>query len=184
MLLNGYHIIKEAKREPENDPVYYLREFSNYLAPKVGILSGDTWTLLAIYLRNLFLNWLVMVPVLALVLLIPVFALSVLKWKPDARFGSWCISPGSEWILVFGSVLLGVASIGYASVAPPSCSVQARRLRKWIVGRGDHVAFLANCLLPRVLAAILFALFWYWHAVGWFGMRSSWPVLRKIIRAV
>ena len=60
-------------------PIRYLREFSNYLTPRTGFLSADTWTMVAIYARNLLLNLLVLVPLIAAVLLLPrlVYGLSV-----------------------------------------------------------------------------------------------------------
>src|SRR5687768_12473832 len=39
---------------PEPSQLQHLREYSNYMSPKTGLLSADTWTLAAIYLRNLF----------------------------------------------------------------------------------------------------------------------------------
>src|ERR1700720_3259189 len=42
----------------EPKPVANLREYSNYLTPQLGLLSGDTWSAAAIILRNLILNWL------------------------------------------------------------------------------------------------------------------------------
>lgn len=56
---------------PEPKPIDRLREFSNYLTPRCGPLSTDTWTVAAIVLRNLLLNWLVIVPLLAFVVMIP-----------------------------------------------------------------------------------------------------------------
>ncbi|MFN0054895.1 MAG: patatin-like phospholipase family protein [Planctomycetales bacterium] len=40
----------------EPEPVHHLRAYSNYLTPKLGFFSADSWTLVAIYLRNLLLN--------------------------------------------------------------------------------------------------------------------------------
>jgi len=51
--------------------IAHLRRYSNYLTPRVGLTSGDTWVLVAIYLRNLLLNWLVLLPLLAIFLLLP-----------------------------------------------------------------------------------------------------------------
>ena len=34
--------------EPEPAPVRHLRAYSNYLSPMLGLLSADTWTLVAI----------------------------------------------------------------------------------------------------------------------------------------
>src|SRR5262245_18521992 len=50
------------KLKPEPSPVYHLREFSNYVTPKLGLLSADTWTFAGTYLRNLILMLLVLVP--------------------------------------------------------------------------------------------------------------------------
>src|SRR5271165_1468406 len=47
----------------------WLRAYSNYLTPHVGIGSADSWTAVATYVRNLILNWLVIIPVLCLALL-------------------------------------------------------------------------------------------------------------------
>jgi hypothetical protein len=49
---------------PDIEPhtIGWLRAYSNYLTPKLGALSGDTWAGVAISLRNLLLNWLVIIP--------------------------------------------------------------------------------------------------------------------------
>lgn len=56
---------------PEPKPVDHLRQFSNYLTPRLGLFSGDTWTAAATILRNLLLNWLVILPLLAALIVIP-----------------------------------------------------------------------------------------------------------------
>jgi|GEM_PF-4854892 len=45
----------------QTKPIKHLRNYSNYLAPIPGVFSYDGWLLLAIYLRNLLLNQLVLV---------------------------------------------------------------------------------------------------------------------------
>lgn len=71
---------------PNTEPrqFQHLREYSNFMSPKVGLLSADTWTLIGIYLRNVFLNWTIFIPILAAVLLLPriIFELTVLE-KPN-----------------------------------------------------------------------------------------------------
>jgi hypothetical protein len=42
--------------ESEPEPVRHLRAYSRYLSPRVGFLSLDTWSLVALYLRNLLAN--------------------------------------------------------------------------------------------------------------------------------
>jgi Patatin-like phospholipase len=60
--------------QPEDNeptPIRFLRVFSNYLTPKLGIFSGDTWAMVGIYVRNMLLNQTVVLAVLAAVLLMP-----------------------------------------------------------------------------------------------------------------
>jgi hypothetical protein len=64
---------------PEPKPIDRLREYSNYLTPRKGLLSGDTWAVVAIVVRNLLLNWLVILPALAAVVLVPQLAVLVAK---------------------------------------------------------------------------------------------------------
>jgi hypothetical protein len=49
--------------------IAWLRSYSNYLTPRTGLLSADTWAAIALYVRNLMLNWLVILPALCLFLL-------------------------------------------------------------------------------------------------------------------
>jgi hypothetical protein len=65
---------------PDIEPptVAWLRSYSNYLTPKLGLMSADFWGAIAIVLRNLILNWLVILPVLCLALLaLKAFAIAV-----------------------------------------------------------------------------------------------------------
>lgn len=63
----------------EANPIDHLREYNNYLTPKLGSLSADTWTLAATVLRNIILNWLVLVPLLMAALLAPRLLLSIAR---------------------------------------------------------------------------------------------------------
>jgi len=57
--------------EEEPEPVHHLREHSNYLAPKLGLLSINTWTMVSVYLRNLFLNQFILLPMMLAVIALP-----------------------------------------------------------------------------------------------------------------
>lgn len=48
--------------EEEPEPVRHVRANSNFLAPRSGLFTPDSWTLIAIYIRNVFLNSLVLLP--------------------------------------------------------------------------------------------------------------------------
>ncbi len=84
---------------PEPQQVTYLRRYSNYLTPHLGALSADTWTLIAIGVRNILLNWLVLVPLLTAPVLVPLLA--VARW-PAIPHGAWI------WLIVAAYLLEGV----------------------------------------------------------------------------
>src|SRR5262249_34079172 len=48
-----------APGPPNADPVSFLRKYSNYLAPRPGLFSVDTWVIGVIWLRNVLLNQLI-----------------------------------------------------------------------------------------------------------------------------
>lgn len=91
-----------ADRNAKESPVQWLRDFSNYLTPKVGLLSVDSWTLIATYIRNLLVIWLAVVPPLMTLLAVPLLAFGLLKWTMGG--------PGRQevctWILTVGGVVL------------------------------------------------------------------------------
>jgi hypothetical protein len=93
----------------EAEEINGLRADSNYLTPKLGLLSADTWAAVALTIRNLVLNWLVFVPFFMGVLYFPWLCDDLLKAISD-----W---PGSAipWIglgMVAVTIGLAVASYG------------------------------------------------------------------------
>src|SRR5216684_5921750 len=102
-------VIDELKRppksplEPEPKPIYNLRVFSNFLTPKTGALSPDTWTMIATYLRNLFLNWLVFIPAIMTFLMLPRLWNSM--WIGATNYGR--VTQGGHLPVTLG--LLGLA---------------------------------------------------------------------------
>jgi hypothetical protein len=73
----------KAPAERDLDPIQHLREYNNYLSPSLGAFSGDTWTLVATVVRNIALNWLVLIPLLLCVLMLPriLFSVAYLSMK-------------------------------------------------------------------------------------------------------
>jgi hypothetical protein len=53
-----------------DDPIHFVRLFSNYLTPKTGIMSPDTWRLIAYFVRSLSFTWLALVPLLVAAILL------------------------------------------------------------------------------------------------------------------
>jgi hypothetical protein len=46
------------------DPIHFVRLFSNYLTPRTGLLSPDTWRLATFFVRNLLFTWMALLPLL------------------------------------------------------------------------------------------------------------------------
>ena len=89
------------KDDKEPSPIRFLRVFSNYLTPKLGI-GGDTLAMVGIYLRNMLLNQVIVLAVLTALLLVPRLAE---KWALAAEN-----FPGIGWYWLFiGIGLLVVA---------------------------------------------------------------------------
>jgi Patatin-like phospholipase len=92
-------------REPEQ--IRFLRVFSNYLTPKVGPFSADTWCAAAIILRNILLNLVVLLPSLVALLLL---LRAVMGWGITLQAA---IGRTETWVsVVFGLLLFAaIASI-------------------------------------------------------------------------
>jgi len=83
------------------DPIHHLRLFSNFLTPRTGLLSGDTWRAIAVVGRNLMLTWMSLVPLLlALIMLgqawfaIPAMTQQGFRWRSD--LGGYVFHPDPE----------------------------------------------------------------------------------------
>lgn len=70
----------ESALPPQNDagqkggeaaPIRWLRAYSNYLTPRPGLFTADTWTVLAVWLRNLLLNLSIICSAIIALLAIP-----------------------------------------------------------------------------------------------------------------
>ena len=143
----------QTGRIDEQSPVDRLRRTCRYLAPKGGVLSADMWALVMTMGRNLLLNWLVILPLLAAALLIPhiyyaiVFAIEV--ETPATGTCGWAEQgPAARWFL-------GLAAVSFII---PSLYVVLN-----FVGRGGQWSqgrFLSVFLVPTVVAAVAFTLFW------------------------
>ena len=115
--LNARVPARPVKRDdplsPNTEPrqLQFLREYSNFMSPKVGLLSADTWTLIAIYLRNLFLDWTIFVPLLAAIMLFPKILL---------YFTSLTKVPNYLAVITFGlGILAGVKALYFAMARFP-----------------------------------------------------------------
>ena len=80
--------------DTEPPPIRHIRQFSNYLTPKLGLMSSDTWAAVAISGRNLILNWMILFPALWLLVLFPKIASAAVQLAranpiPELLAGCW-----------------------------------------------------------------------------------------------
>jgi patatin-like phospholipase len=144
--------------EPEARPVRHLREYSNYLTPKLGVLSADTWTIASLYLRNLMLNLLlVILPLLAGTLAVPRLFEFVIIHGGWLRHHSLLI-PGTDWLLVFTDALLlfGFWYLGETRPVDHGVQSELRILRQF----STDVRFAFLCVVPLTGAALGMAIYW------------------------
>ncbi len=126
---------------PEVAPLRHLRQFSNYIAPKLGLFSADGWTLAATALRNLLLNWTVLVLLLAGMLVLPWLGLLGVLAKPSAA---------QLDVLLAAAFVCIAAATAYPGLDLPSQG-SFRWRQKW---------FLAGWLAP-LLAGVLCLCSWW-----------------------
>jgi hypothetical protein len=127
---------------PDHPAVRYLRDYSNYLTPRRGLGSGDTWAAVATYLRNFDLNLLCLVfglgfPLLALRAFVP------LAEGLSLRAGPWL------FVVAWFAILL--ASLGIAASLPGAAgrrtgaSAGARAMATAIAALAMLAAILLSC---------------------------------------
>jgi len=172
-------VVDELKRRPDSTlnpeprPIRHLRDFSNYLAPKSGLTSVDFWTLITTFIRNMFLNWLVLISWLAAAMMVPRLYLAAINLQPDwsglatrhswyllvsnlpPDWNAWENSVKQPWnialasILAVGFALIAVA-MAYAIIDVPSTG-NARFTQR---------LFLKFRQLPLFLASLVLAAWW------------------------
>jgi len=75
-------------------PIEHLRAYNSYLSPRRGAFSTDLWTLVATILRNIVLNWLVLIPLVVFAVLVPRLYLSALAF-PEQIYGAVIFADGT-----------------------------------------------------------------------------------------
>jgi hypothetical protein len=128
---------------PEPKPLDHLREYSNYLTPRTGLFSADTWAAAATVIRNLILNWLVLVPVLAACIAIPQAALIVASaTQADEQ--------------------LGGDALALAMIVEVLASVAVYHFRRQSGSRAKESTILVCAVVPIWCAGLLLALAGLW----------------------
>jgi hypothetical protein len=137
--------------------IWHLRRHSNYLAPKVGILSPDTWTIAAIWFRNTLLMQVLVLLVLAWALLLPHSA----KLGFDQLSGPLAspLALGAGGAAELSGRSAGAFFLLGATVAFIAANLW--RIQTW--GQARAQGFI---VVPMILSAFLFAGILWAHALS------------------
>ena len=103
---NAANIENVLARKDEIHQVSSLRANSNFLTPKTGITSADTWTGILLWVRNVLLNWTVFIPALTFAVLAPNLYLALMTW-----FAALAQTRAALYGHDLAAVLLWIASI-------------------------------------------------------------------------
>jgi hypothetical protein len=167
--------------DPHSDhlrPVRLLRDYARYLAPQAGLLSADTWTIVATWLRNTSLNLIILALFFAALLLAPrvvVFSLSHLRFLRNL--------PHNELLLPAITLLSALPIFwGCWLIRTRNLNTIGEYFRNWRtqdclgpkeLTRGDDDHGVAAGILPWILFGVLLmlAVFWYYWPLFSFGYR-------------
>ena len=144
----GVNAVEGSLRAEEGPPVAFLRQYSNYLTPRLGFFSADTWTLVTTWVRNTLLNQTVLVLFLATALLVPhvVLGIQVLGHHMNAEL----------WFLASAALLLLVAYRTGTQLKDFDPTRRGRRLRSsqtQVQSRIILLALVAGICASSFLAA-------------------------------
>ena len=148
----------------EPGPIGWLRSYSNYLTPKLGLTSADAWSAISIYLGNLLLNWMIILPLFCCAIIglkILAVALDAIALLPNWFFPNahWFENEKScpiNWqpyllICAIPSILLLIAALAFVC--------RHRIARQATESSATQTSFLCFAVLPSLISAILLAQF-------------------------
>lgn len=151
----------------EPPEISWLRAYSNYLTPRLGIGSADTWAAIAIVVRNLVLNWLVIIPVLCLVLLLLKIILTSAVW----------IAHDDDGRLAIGALLAGIIFLigaqAFTTYHRPPRRLPSQAKVSAQPGNASQTRFLCGDFIWSAFSAIAVTTFfssqyfWSLHTAGW-----------------
>jgi hypothetical protein len=139
-------------------PLNRLRDKTNYLTPKAGPASADTWAGVALYLRNMVLNWIIFLPVFLLIALLPILHRTLIWWAGKSMAASHAWSIG---LLLVAMLLLGYGIFLTCEWLPSHRPTSQRigphnqRIYLRMIGRITLAALIWAMLLPISLQTLL-----------------------------
>ena len=147
---------------PEHPSLRFLRRYSNYLTPRLGVFSGDSLAAISTYLRNLLLNQLILVAFFGALLTLPYLLLNLGRWLADPTQLALA-TPLADTGL---PLMLGLA-IGPLLLAMGACALSLMRFNKGDRFNSTGPGFIVGLIVvPSLVSAWLFALALQAHAAA------------------
>jgi hypothetical protein len=150
--------VYEIGKASEEKSIRWLRNYADYLTPQTGVLSGDTGAMAGTWLRNVILNFIVLLLFLLGALFIPQV---LVLFTRDA------VIPHPLIAFVLGNAMIGVATIFMGLSMVDFISWEDIRGRNWF--RRNRAEL--GVMVPYFLAAwLLNASLWVWPPI----LHASW----------
>lgn len=140
-------------REQEPEEIKFLRQYSNYLTPRLGLLNADFLTTAAIYIRNLILNLAILVAALGAIMLLPRILNIFDSAAESFRFEAVIVTFALLALMVFYFIFRNLTNLD------PSADST-----KWYLKQGSIQWVI---VMPILLAAWLIAISLHAHANNW-----------------
>jgi hypothetical protein len=128
-----------GQKGDEPSAIRWLRDYSNYLTPRVGLFTADTWTVLSVYLRNLLLNLVIICSAILALLAIPWVAMQAVDLDYPLYFAIPALALVAFAVYRVGSAL---SAFDAKSEGPSQKNIQL------------------TVVLPLVLSAWMLSIWW------------------------
>ncbi len=148
--------------DEEPEPLRHLRAYSSYMSPRPAPLSVDTWTVIMIWVRNVIINLLMLLPTAMLLvaaarLVVYLYGLFNTTWQGDDP---------REWLIVLPFLVIGAVLLGVAYVRN-GAALREFRTANAAVRRFSGEGGVSDILTQRIVYPALIAVFGLTVSVRW-----------------
>ncbi len=135
--------------DPAPRAIRHLRDYTSFLAPRFG-LTLDTWTLVAIIFRNLFINWMMILPLLLCligfvqVLHFGIFQIGAIAVQIDGFRVAFCLA---TVLFMFAGTMAGLR-------------MPSRQAQKLFASKLEPKAVFGLFVMPLAASSVLLLAIW------------------------
>jgi hypothetical protein len=158
----------KADGRPEPEEIRRLRASSNYLSPRGGI-SADLLALVSTFLRNLLINWAILVPLLVVLTMIPLILVGIAD--EERVYTGW----GSGFLRMFFAAMAAIfvtIALAYTATDVPDGNAHQTRTSRY----REFVFFpvLVACFLVSLALVDMIVVAQPAEAVSWWRDGDFW----------